>query len=153
MGLNARYEGGELIFHDGAGTDLLKLSPDGSVDVLVGDKLKLAGVAVVPDAAEFNLLLKGVAAGYKLARGQHTTVAAVDTVATGLATVVAAIAVLDDDPTDDPFMVSCSIGDQAGSPAAGSILIKSWKNTGGTDPTPLAAGTFTKKVNWVALGT
>lgn len=95
----------------------------------------------------------GVASGYKLARGQATTSTASDTVATGLATVVSAVASLDSDPTDDPFMCSCSIGDQAGSPVAGSILIKTWKNTGGTDPTPQAAGTFSKKVNWIAVGT
>lgn len=95
----------------------------------------------------------GVATGYKIARGQQTTVTASDTVVTGLATVVAVIASLDSDPVDDPFMCSASIGDQAGAPAAGSILIKTWKNTGGTDPTPLAATTFSKKVNWVAIGT
>lgn len=95
----------------------------------------------------------GVSTGYKIARGQQTTVTASDTVVTGLATVVAVIASLDSDPVDDPFMCSASIGDQAGSPAAGSILIKTWKNTGGTDPTPLAATTFSKKVNWVAIGT
>ena len=95
----------------------------------------------------------GVAAGYKIARGQLTTATAADTVVTGLATVVAAVACLDSDPVDDPFMCSCTIGDQAGTPAAGSIIIKTWKNTGGTDPTPAAAGTFSKKVNWIAIGT
>lgn len=84
--------------------------------------------------------------------GQHTTVAASDTVATGLTAVLGAIASMESDPGDDPFMCSAAIGDQAGAPAAGSILIKTWKNTGGTDPTPLAAGTFTKKVNWIAWG-
>jgi hypothetical protein len=94
-----------------------------------------------------------IGAGYKIARGQHTTVAAADTVVTGLATVVSVVACLDADPVDDPFMCSATIGDQAGAPAAGSIVIKTWKNTGGTDPTPQAATTFTKKVNWIAIGT
>lgn len=97
--------------------------------------------------------INAVAAGYKIARGQATTASASDTVVTGLTTVVAAIASLDSDPVDDPFMASCSIGDQAGTPAAGSILVKTWKNTGGTDPTPAAATTFSKKVNWFAIGT
>jgi hypothetical protein len=92
-------------------------------------------------------------AGMKMARGQHTTVAASDTIVTGLATVVAVIATLDSDLVDDPSWVSASIGDQAGSPAAGSILIKTWKNTAGNDPTPAAATTFSKKVNWIAIGT
>lgn len=95
----------------------------------------------------------GTAAGFKIARGQLTTVTAADTVVTGLATVVAVVASLDADPVDDPFMCSATIGDQAGTPAAGSVIIKTWKNTGGTDPTPTAATTFTKKVNWIAIGT
>jgi hypothetical protein len=89
----------------------------------------------------------------KVACGQFSTVSAADTVVTGLNTVVSVVAVLEADPGDDPMLVSAQIGDQAGSPAAGSIIIKTWKNTGGTDPTPLAATTFTKKVNWIAIGT
>lgn len=89
----------------------------------------------------------------KIARGQLSTASAADTVVTGLATVVSAVVSLDADPSDDPEWVSCTIGDQAGTPAAGSIIIKTWKNTGGTDPTPAAATTFTKKVNWIAIGT
>jgi len=95
----------------------------------------------------------GVAGGYRLARGQATTVAASDTIVTGLATVVAVVASLDSDPIDDPEWVSASIGDQAGTPAAGSFLLKTWKNTAGNDPTPAAASTFGKKVNWIAIGT
>lgn len=104
-------------------------------------------------APQLETVIGGIASGYKIARGQQTTVAASDTVVTGLSTVVAVIASLDSDPGDDPFMASASIGDQAGSPAAGSIYIKTWKNTGGTDPTPAAATTFSKKVNWIAIGT
>jgi hypothetical protein len=115
----------------------------GVLDILAGGKLTVAGVDVTP-------ILSSAA---RSARGQATTVTAVDTIVTGLATVTAVTASLDSDPSDDPFMVSASIGDQAGSPAAGSIYIKTWKNTGGTDPTPLAASTFAKKVNWHASGT
>ena len=107
----------------------------------------------VDQAPALATLLAAVAAGYKVARGQKTTVTAADTVVTGLVTVVAVIATLESDPVDDPFMCSAQIGDQAGTPAAGSVIIKTWKNTGGTDPTPLAATTFGKKVNWVAIGT
>lgn len=84
--------------------------------------------------------------------GVHTTVAASDTKVTGLASVVACGVSMGSDPVDDPFMCSATIGDQAGTPAAGSILIKTWKNTGGTDPTPAAATTFSKLVNWWAVG-
>jgi len=107
----------------------------GTLDIEAGGIFSQAGVAL------------------KFARGQATTVTAADTIATGLATVVAVVASLESDPVDDPFMVTAQIGDQAGSPVAGSIIIKTWKNTGGTDPTPAAATTFAKKVNWVAFGT
>ena len=126
----------------------------GAAALRQGDQsLTIDGVAVTASAAALNAATVGLAAGYKVARGQLTTVTAADTVVTGLATVVAVIASLESDPGDDPFMASAQIGDQAGAPAAGSIIIKTWKNTGGTDPTPLAATTFSKKVNWVAIGT
>lgn len=99
-----------------------------------------------------GLGVAGIGAGYKIARGQATTVAAVDTIATGLTTVVAVVASLDSDPIDDPEWVTASIGDQAGAPVAGSFLLKTWKNTAGNDPTPVAATTFGKKVNWIAIG-
>lgn len=132
------------------GGDELVVASGGDINVEAGGALKIAGVDVTAAAA---VATAGVAAGYKIARGQLTTVTAADTVVTGLATVVAVVASLESDPVDDPFMCSAQIGDQAGTPAAGSIIIKTWKNTAGTDPTPLAASTFTKKVNWIAIGT
>jgi hypothetical protein len=116
-----------------------------------GDVIEVMVFKPVPNAPLYSV--GGVAAGYAIARGQQTTVAASDTVVTGLATVVSVVAALDSDPVDDPFMCSSSIGDQAGAPAAGSVYIKTWKNTAGTDPTPAAATTFSKKVNWIAVGT
>ncbi|RVC45103.1 MAG: hypothetical protein E5V60_15180 [Mesorhizobium sp.] len=112
------------------------------LDILAGGKLTVADVDKTP----------ALATAVRTARGQATTVAAVDTIATGLPLLTSVVATLDSDPTDDPFMVTASIGDQAGSPPAGSFYLKTWKNTGGTDPTPLAATTFGKKVNWDALG-
>lgn len=97
-------------------------------------------------------ILSGVAS-YKVASGRLTTVTAADTVVTGLSTVTSVQATLDSDPVDDPFMCSATIGDQAGTPAAGSVIIKTWQNTTGLDPTPTAATTFSKKVSWLALGT
>ena len=114
----------------------------------------VSGNVYVNDGTDVRALARLITSGLlRVAAGQATTVAASDTIVTGLSTVVLAIASLDSDPVDDPFMVTASIGDQAGSPAAGSILIKTWKNTGGTDPTPAAATTFSKKVNWIAIGT
>jgi len=131
-------------FDDGAGTNGI------SAGILAEYVGAAEGWLYLPLPVALNEVL-GVGGGYKIARGQHTTVAAADTVVTGLATVVAAVASMDSDPGDDPEQVSATIGDQAGAPAAGSIIIKTWKNSG-TDPTPLAATTFSKKVNWVAIG-
>lgn len=91
-----------------------------------------------------------VALGGNTARGQHTSVAASDTVVTGLASVAGVIASLDADPGLNPGLASASIGDQAGAPAAGSVLLKTWQFTDATHPTPIAATTFGKKVNWLA---
>lgn len=97
-------------------------------------------------------VLLGAPGGLKFVGGQATTVAASDTIVTGLSLLYGAVATLEDNLVDDPSWVSAMIGDQAGTPAAGSFLLKTWKNTGGTDPTPAAATTFSKKVNWIAFG-
>lgn len=129
---------------------------DASSLVLLGKALGAASgnnsvIEVLP-INELTAPVAGIASGYKIARGQHTTVAASDTVVTGLATVVSVVVQLDDDPVDGAMHVTGSLGDQAGTPAAGSILIKSWKSTDG-DATLIAGTTFTKKVNWIAVGT
>lgn len=114
---------------------------------------ELIPVLLVPGLDAVVNGLVGVSSGYKLARGQATTASATDTVVTGLATVVATVASFDDDPADANLFVSATIGDQNGAPAAGSIIIKTWKTADGTDPTPVAATSFSKKVNWIAIGT
>jgi len=114
-----------------------------------------AGTAVDRTAAELNLLAQGVAAGYKVARGQHTQVAASDTVVTGLATVVAVIVSFDSAPTVKQLFCAGQIGNQSGAPAAGSILIKTFKPTAVNDVTPIPATDFTDNlvISWVAIGT
>lgn len=121
---------------------------EGGANPLLGHAIEAASST----ATTVKVKLANGAAGFRFVGGQHTTVAASDTVVTGLTKVVGVVATLDSDPVDDPMLVTASIGDQAGSPAAGSVLIKTWKNTGGTDPTPAAASTFSKKVNWLAWG-
>ena len=113
----------------------------------------MAGIASAIMALKNGGAAAGTPTAMQIAYGQWTTVAASDTIVTGLSTVVSVVACMDDNPGDDPEWVSASVGDQAGTPAAGSFLLKSWKNTGGTDPTPAAASTFSKKVNWIAIGT
>lgn len=95
----------------------------------------------------------GVASGYKLARGVNTPTGGSDTIAAGLATVVAVAVALEDEPTLTHMFSQADIGDQAGSPAAGSFILTSSKPTGAADVTPVAATTPWSPVNWVAIGT
>jgi hypothetical protein len=84
----------------------------------------------------------------KLDYGIHTNAAASDTVATDLRVVVMALAVPKDDLAATASVASCScdVGDQAGSPAAGSFLLKSWEADG------TAATSFGEDINWIAIG-
>ena len=127
--------------------------------VASGGTLKLETGAVLTDkngvdqSAALSTITAAVAAGYKIARGVTTTASASDTVVTGLATVVAAVASLEDAPGLGLMSAQAVVGDQAGAPAAGSILVKTWKATASGDCTPIAATVFTKKVSWIAVGT
>lgn len=99
-----------------------------------------------------NVLI-GIRCGNNMKQGQATTVAASDTIVTGLSKVDGVIAVLDDAPVAGCQHASASIGDQNGAPAAGSFLLRTWKATATADTALIAATTFTKKVNWIAWGT
>ncbi len=136
-------------------TSLIQNLPNAAgVAVVNGDLYVHDGTAArkVQDAAD--AVAVGVAAGYKVARGQRTMLSALDTVVTGLATVVAVTASLESDPTLTCDRASAAIGTQAGAPAAGSIYVKVWMPTATGDATPIAATGFAAKiVNWVAWGT
>ena len=112
---------------------------------------KPIGAAVGAAASTDGTVLVNLAGGLKTIAWQHTTVTATDTVVTGLAKVISVVVSFETDPADANTYVSAQIGDQAGSPAAGSVIIKTWKQSG-TDPTPIAADSFSKKVNVVAVG-
>lgn len=99
-----------------------------------------------------NILGGNVNNDLKVASDQVTTVTASDTIVTGLRKVLAVVACMDDASVLTADFSTASIGDQAGSPAAGSILIKSFKPTATGDATPIAATTFGKKVNYIAIG-
>jgi hypothetical protein len=140
---------GEDLVIEGGGWGRIK---NGAVlNIESGGQLQVAGVDRTSSLIANPLA--GTTSGKKFVAGQLLTSTAADTVVTGLATVVACGGTLDDDPGDDPMLVSVTRGDQNGAPAAGSIIVETWKNTGGTDPTPAAASTFSKKVNWWAYGT
>lgn len=136
----------------------LVVGADKNVDTLViaDSGLKLgsgAGTAVSKTAAQINALVGGVAGSYRLARGVHTTVDEDDTVVTGLTTVVAVVVSLESDPVAGAQFATGVVGNQAGAPAAGSIQIKTWKATAAGDTALIAATTFSKLVNWIAIGT
>lgn len=126
---------------------------DGSLDIESGGALKLAGTdKTAALAAAVAAPVAGVAAGYKVARGV-AAITGSGTVVTGLTTVVAVVATAQDDLDGDALAgVSATIGDQAGTPAAGSVILKCWKNNADGDATMVAASAA-KNVNWIAIGT
>lgn len=136
-----------------ADSGAVTLTPNANPVGMITEYVSATQVAVyVPDPT-IALSGAGNANGYRTASGQFVTVTASDTIVTGLgSTLIGVVATLDDDPALDPGLVSASIGTQAGAPAAGSILIKTWKFTSVTNPTPIAATVFGKKVNWIAFG-
>lgn len=140
--------GGKLVTEMN-GTALTLLS-GGTLNIASGAQLQIAGV---DQTTALATPVAGVAALYKIARGQHTTLDADDTVVTGLTTVVAVVASLDSDPVAGAQFVTASIGDQVSAPVAGSIFIKTWKATAAGDTALIPATTFTKLVNWIAIGT
>jgi hypothetical protein len=126
----------------------------GAIDVESGGLLKFAGTDKAAElAAAVAAPVAGVAASYKIARGTITPDAATKTIVTGLTTVVAAVASLKGDPTAAMNLVSVTVGDQDGAPAAGSIILKSWMPTAEANTVPTAATANWVAVDWIAIGT
>ena len=117
----------------------------GVLDIIAGGALKFAGV---DQTAALATAVAGAAAGYKIDRGQATTVAAADDITTALTTVVAVLAVLDDDPAAGCQFVTAQKGG-----VAGHFNLKTWMATAAGNTALIAATTFGKKVNWIAVGT
>ncbi|MBN2492877.1 MAG: hypothetical protein JXQ29_18655 [Planctomycetes bacterium] len=92
--------------------------------------------------------------GLKVYVERHLNAGAADTVVcTGLERVVAVAVGLDGDSGDGQIQASASIGDQAGSPAAGSVYVKLWKVTNAAnDCTPAAADDTGVAITVVAVG-
>lgn len=84
----------------------------------------------------------------KIAYGTHTNATASDTVVSGLDYVLACFATPDADASATANVAFCTAtpGDQAGTPAAGSFLLKSWEADG------TAATSFSDDINWLAIG-
>ena len=95
-------------------------------------------------------------AGKAVASGTETPTDGSATVVTGLSVVDSCVASFDGDPVITCMFAHADKGDQAGAPAAGSILIVTTKPTdpAGTnsDILPIAATTPFVDVNWIAVG-
>lgn len=146
--------------HEGMAGDSLEIESGGVIEVKQGGRvnieagatLEIAGVdmaaaiAALPPATNYAV---GVASGYKIARGVHQQAAAIDTIVTGLTTVVAVVASFIQAPTAKQSFVAATIGNQSGAPAAGSIYLKTFKST------YAAADDFTDNLStaWIAIGT
>lgn len=146
-------------FGNSSSTDALALTERGRPCFVVDDQTvaKTSNSGVRPVAGNvIDVTSEGVwvelGAGLKMAAGQITTASASDTVVTGLSRVIAAVANLEDAPVIGCDRAQAVIGDQAVTPAAGSILVKTYKPTATGDATPVAATTTGKKVNWTAIG-
>lgn len=89
--------------------------------------------------------------GNKIKRGVAAVTGTL-TVITGLANVAVVHATAQDDLDGVNLAgVSATIGDQAGAPAPGSVILKAWKVTATGNATMIAA-TAPKNINWVAIG-
>ncbi len=129
--------------------DLLEVASGGVIDILAGGALKIAGSPVSLVTAP----VAGVAAGYKVARGTVTPAAASQAVVTGLATVVSVVVSHKVAATVTHMFNAGTVGDQAGSPAAGSFTLTTQKPTAVNDVTPIDATTPWHAVDWIAIGT
>lgn len=119
----------------------------GTLDILSGGALKVSGV---DRTAALATAPAGVAAGYKIARGETALDGGNPTpVATGLSTVISFVATLKG--TAAPGVgTSVLTANIAG--AAGNVDVYAWKPTSNADPT-LVASTGTESFYWVAIGT
>lgn len=122
-----------------------------TINIGAGATLKAGGASLGLTGTALANVVGSPSNGKRFVAGQITTSTATDTVVTGLTTVEACGGTYDTDPADDNLLVSVTKGDQAGAPAAGSIVVKSWK-TDGSDPTPTAATSLSKLVSWWAWG-
>lgn len=87
--------------------------------------------------------------------GQHQQAAAADTIITGLSHVTAVQVSFGSAPTVKQMFCEGDAGDQAGSPAAGSIILRTYKPTSNVnDSTPTASTDWgdNVKLNWTAWG-
>ena len=144
------YKGENVLIRKKQGGSAVEVASGGSFDFLTGSLIKFAGT---DKRATLLAAVAGVAGGYKIARGIVTPTDGSDTIVTGLTTVVAAVAQLVATPILTHMWSCATIGDQAGAPAAGSIIIVHRSPAGSGDVTPQDAASTFVDVAWVAIGT
>lgn len=129
----------------------ISVKSGGVLNVETGGQLQVNGSDVTSSVS--GAAVAGVASGYKIARGEVTLDGSNPTpVTTGLATVVAAIAVL---KTTVALGVSTSVltVDYGGGVTAGELDIHAWKPTSSGNPTLIASTDSSSVVSWIAIGT
>jgi hypothetical protein len=107
------------------------------------------GTLVSPTGAQINLLVQGLAAGYKLARGTLIATATAS-VATGLSTVVDFAVTARADTATKANTASCVTGKKGS--IAGALKMWRWKITAPSTATLIAA-TTAGTLEWIAVGT
>jgi hypothetical protein len=143
----AAVSAGDVVQTDASGRAITAVSNG----VAAGIALEAAGGAAELIKVDLFVSIEG-AGGQRMVVGQATPTAGTTTVVTGLTLVTGAVVSLDDDPTVTHLSSTATIGDQAGAPAAGSIILKHWKPTAVDNVTPIAATTPWGEVTWIAVG-
>ncbi len=140
--------GRELVVESGG---IISVRSGGAINVETGGAYEAAGADITSSVTGSNVA--GVAAGYKIARGEATLDGSNPTsITTGLATVVGATVsikkagVLGDDPN------SLTV-DYGGSVPAGQLDVYAGKNATGSDPTQIASTDSATVLSWIAIGT
>lgn len=148
MALHSRWDGNKLVYYEGA-SDLVEIDGDNKqLNIVAGAKLAAAGVDITASLAAGSVA--GVAAGYKLARGEGILDGGNPTpVATGLGAVIAFVAMLKGAvaPGTGTSVLTANI---AG--AAGNVDVYAWKPTAQGDVT-LVASAGVEHFYWIAIGT
>lgn len=123
----------------------------GVLNIETGGQLQINGSDVTASVA--GVAVAGVAAGYKIARGEATLDGSNPTpITTGLATVVAAIAVLKTAVAPGVGTTTITV-DYGGGVTAGELDIHAWKPTSSGNPTLIASTDSSSVVSWIAIGT
>lgn len=118
------------------------------VSMQIDDGRSIQELATTLASVTFRVRGQGLA---QVASGTVLPTTGTNTIVTGIGRVLtAAVASLRGALSLTHHGVTCDIGNQAGAPAAGSIILTHTKPTGAADVTPIAATTPWVNVDWIA---